>query len=722
MRWGAISVAVLLGACTYSDARTACERLAGSEAGPTRQRAAVCLAEYQRTGAASAGLEAARAMLDGGRPDEAAALAQELFASALEAEALQVAAKAEDKRGDAVRALELRQRRLVRLLGDGKSTLASRAAHEIAGARWQLGEMTQAMASSRLAVEEADRAGDSAMRVFARLGLAEHYRSHDQLVDAERLLLDADDLASSDADRAWTAAKLGSHYMDAGLDSMARSSLESALRLAETDDNKLRLSLHLNLAWVYRRSGQYALAHARLAQAAAISAEDVDLWIGRGLLLADQGYRAAGVRQLEGAVQRADGDRDLWWAWYHLGRLQQQHGDVAAARQAYQRSMHSVAALASKAGEYVSELAASHRSPYLRAIGLAARHGHWREALALVLELDGLALLAAERVSEEARASGGAGISRIGARGSPVSIDEMLAAWRGRQLSIVLSEQETVWRLEVRDGQVSGREVGRAEVLARAADALEADPSVAGPARALGAALAPAEWNDAPVHVLTIGPLSRAPLPAVVRPRGAAAPLVRVLSVLPRPASKPSDSRTIVLGDPRGDLPWAGREASLVAERLGVTAVLGPAANAGAVASARGAALLHVAAHSRLGDSGPALLLAGSALDATAVASQPGAPRVVVLASCGSAAARDDGGWGSLAAAFLTAGSDAVIASAWSVDDAATLQFIDELYRHPVAADPVAALAAAQKATRARLPARSWAAFIVIAAPPALAR
>lgn len=718
MRRAAISVAVLLVACTYDDTRTPCERLAGAEAGP-RQRAAVCLAEYQRTGAASAGLEAARALLDGRRLAEAEALARELFATAVEAEALLVAAKAADGGGDSGRALELRQRRLVQLLEEGKSELASRAAHELAGERGQRGELPQAMAASRLAVEEADRAGDGAMRAFARIGLADHLRRNDQLADAERLLLDADDLAASDAARAWTAAKLGMHYIDAGLDTVAHSHLARAGRLMAADPT-LRLSVPLNQAWVYRRNGEHVLAHVALAQAAAVDDQDVDLWIGRGVLLADQGDLEAGVRQLEGAVQRAESDRDLWWAWYHLGRLQQQRGDLAAARQAYQRSMLSVAAFASKAGQYVGELAASHRSPYLSAIGLEARQGLWQQALALVLELDGLALLADERGSDEARA--GAGMRRIGAGGTPVSVEEVVAAWRGRQLSIVLSEEETVWRLEVRDGQVTGREVGRAEVLERAAEALEADPGAAGPARLLGAALAPAEWAEAPVHVFTIGPLSGAPLPAVVRPNGAKAPLVRVLSVLPRSPSKPFDTRTIVLGDPRGDLPGARREASLVAERLGVSAVFGGGANLGALAAAHGAALLHVAAHSRLGDSGPALLLAGGALDATAVASQPGAPRVVVLASCGSAVARDDGGWGSLAAAFLAAGSEAVIASAWSVDDAATLQFIDELYRHPVAADPVAALVRAQAATRATLPARAWAAFTVIAAPPALAR
>lgn len=724
MRSGAIAVAVLLGACTYDDARTACERLAGSEAGPTRQRAAVCLAEYQRTGAASAGLEAARALSNSGRAEEAVALAQKLYNNPVAAEVLLLAAKVAVALGDFALAFELRERRLVLLLADGESAQASRAAHELAYKRWKRGEEQEAMAASRLAVVEADRAGDLKMRISARLGLADLLRHREQLADAERTLASAQELAQLAVSRAWIAAKYGMLYLDAAHDRLAQQHLERALALVGSEKEKtLRLSLHLNLAWILRKGGNYVRSHAELAAAAALEPEDIDVWLGRGLLLAAQGEFKGGLHEVRVAAARASDDRERFWAWYQVGQLEQKRGEVAAAHEAYQRSIRSVRALAVKAGAYVGDLAASHRLPYVRAIGLAARRGDWRGALALVLELDELALLAAERVSEDLATMPSQFAAESAVRpGSAVSVEAMLAAWRGRQLAILLSEQGTVWRLEVRDGEVTGVEVGRAEVLEAAAEALEADPGAAGPARVLGAALAPADWGAGHVDVLTIGSLSRAPLSAVVRPGDAASPLVRVLSVIPRPAGAASDNRTVVLGDPRADLPGARREALQVAEHLGVTAVLGGAASVGALAAARGAALLHVAAHSQVGDAGAMLLLADGALDAATLTSQPGAPRVVVLASCGSALARDDGRWGSLAAAFLAAGSDAVIASAWSVDDAATLQFIDELYRHPVAADPVAALAAAQKATRARLPARVWAAFTVIAAPPALAR
>jgi CHAT domain-containing protein len=59
-----------------------------------------------------------------------------------------------------------------------------------------------------------------------------------------------------------------------------------------------------------------------------------------------------------------------------------------------------------------------------------------------------------------------------------------------------------------------------------------------------------------------------------------------------------------------------------------------------------------------------------------------------------------------------------VLAAAWSVDDSATRRFVQALYRQPVREHPARALAAAQASTRAVLPARIWAAFTIIAAPP----
>jgi CHAT domain-containing protein len=195
-----------------------------------------------------------------------------------------------------------------------------------------------------------------------------------------------------------------------------------------------------------------------------------------------------------------------------------------------------------------------------------------------------------------------------------------------------------------------------------------------------------------------------------------------VLGVLPRskPVALPSD-KAIVLGDPRGDLASAREEAFAVAERLGIAAQVGAGVTSRALTDAEGAGLLHLAMHAELHDDGPILLFADRAVGMPDILAMSAAPRVVVLARCGGSAARDDAGWGSLAAAFLTAGASAVVASPWAVGDRATkrlvLQFYRELYRAGTMTDPTAALAAAQDKLQTEA-SRDWAGFTVIRGAP----
>jgi len=56
------------------------------------------------------------------------------------------------------------------------------------------------------------------------------------------------------------------------------------------------------------------------------------------------------------------------------------------------------------------------------------------------------------------------------------------------------------------------------------------------------------------------------------------------------------------------------------------------------------------------------------------------APRIAVLAGCGSAAATDEEGWGSIAAALLESGTLVVIATDRSVGDAASLSLMRDFY------------------------------------------
>src|SRR4030095_14251785 len=89
-------------------------------------------------------------------------------------------------------------------------------------------------------------------------------------------------------------------------------------------------------------------------------------------------------------------------------------------------------------------------------------------------------------------------------------------------------------------------------------------------------------------------------------------------------------------------------------------------------------------------------------------------PRLTVLASCSSGVQTGRQMWGSLGAAFLAAGSRAVLASLWSVDDRHTREFVRRFYEEGGAVDPAIALAQAQRvAIRQGVSPKDWAPFVL---------
>jgi CHAT domain-containing protein len=91
----------------------------------------------------------------------------------------------------------------------------------------------------------------------------------------------------------------------------------------------------------------------------------------------------------------------------------------------------------------------------------------------------------------------------------------------------------------------------------------------------------------------------------------------------------------------------------------------------------------------------------------------------------------DDEGWGSFASALLEAGTETVVATDRSVEDAAALSLMTEFYAQPDwHTDPARALARVQAAVAAKdgastgsaSRAGSWAAFSVLGRPPFVPR
>ena len=312
-------------------------------------------------------------------------------------------------------------------------------------------------------------------------------------------------------------------------------------------------------------------------------------------------------------------------------------------------------------------------------------------------------------------------------------------------LDLVEGEQTTVLFVVTRDTAIAALLPGRRVIaprLQRLADAVTS-PSVddlAPVAGLAGAALA--EWPAdlaALLQEATLltwspdGSWHRFP-PALLVGSAAGPALARVPSVAvlahlradPVQAEGQATLLAVCGPDPDGPglLPGAEAETIRLAARY-----RGVRRSEGAVFDAvawRGAATLHLAAHTRLDPWQPWTTTitvargAGGQVRATDIAGLELDARLAVLAGCATAGTRVVGGEGliGLAGGFLAARTPAVVATLWPVDDFAAARFMDPFYAALADGQTVAqALAAARAVCRAD-PAtaapRHWAGYVVV--------
>jgi len=240
---------------------------------------------------------------------------------------------------------------------------------------------------------------------------------------------------------------------------------------------------------------------------------------------------------------------------------------------------------------------------------------------------------------------------------------------------------------------------------------------------------------DETLHVLAIGPLGKVPLAALRDADGSPSigrrPLVRVLALRAtspeRSGASPRSSLPTHEGSSRGRDGRIGRCRG--PGRRGAGIGIRNIASGNARSTVGGTRCRAACPRRPRGQPGHrrALRLADGDIDPAEMVRGRLAPRLAVLASCGSAAAKDEEGWGSIAAALLESGTAAVLATDRSVGDAASLTIMRDFYAQPDwRADPARALARVQRALDARAatsgePAaqpRAWAAFSVLHRPP----
>jgi tetratricopeptide (TPR) repeat protein len=311
---------------------------------------------------------------------------------------------------------------------------------------------------------------------------------------------------------------------------------------------------------------------------------------------------------------------------------------------------------------------------------------------------------------------------RLGAASAPPLDGASLMATIGdREALVFLTIGAVTWRAHIVHGAVAFTRLPvDTPELAHQFSAAPGDPVASARASAV---LLPADLSGRgdTLYVIATGPLANVPFAALYW-RGRYLIDQRPVARLPglaalRSAPARWDQRMIFVGDSRGDLPEAAREVREVAAAMGASACVGSAASRQVLASARGARILHIAAHGIATSSGRAIVLADGNLTAADVLDAGLDPRLVVLSGCATAASDDAESWDGFPSAFLAAGSRYVVATLRSVEDPAAARVTEAYYAQSEAMNPIERLAAAQRQVSGTLPVAAWASFAAWGSP-----
>jgi hypothetical protein len=229
------------------------------------------------------------------------------------------------------------------------------------------------------------------------------------------------------------------------------------------------------------------------------------------------------------------------------------------------------------------------------------------------------------------------------------------------------------------------------------------------------------------LRVLPHGPARGLDLHAAMLDGGpvvARLPVVYGLDLPPRPPTSVDDARTLLVADPRGDLPGARLEGDAVAVAIGaapLTRLVGEAATGDAVRRALGTAgRFHYAGHGRFGGAtgweSILPLAADGALTLDDILALPNVPALVVLSGCETARQADAARLEQLglAQAFLAAGAHAAVAATRPVADTLATALSTAFYGALAHASPEEALRTAQLTLRAQSEAQDWATFRIL--------
>ncbi len=617
---------------------------------------------------------------------------------------------------------------------------------------WRRSRYREAFLFFSSALESAVKAKDRDLEEVSARGLHNVLYSVGDLQGARQALERAGELAGEQDSsiQAWILLSRGNVLTDEGRLALARRDLEQALALgAAGTEHKFFRSTHLNLTNIHLRLGDAARAAHHLEEAwkhAEPGEPMPSLLYYRARVALAQGRPADAVQALTTALSQAP---DPDWAWdleYQRGRAEEARGDLKAAEAAYKKSIEIVEEMRRSLAfdELKTWLLDKKREPFEALFRLQARSGRTEEALATAEKAQARTLLDALLHAHSAAGSvrGTAwspdvAAARIGdlerllpvMSESPVAvlqpIDHVLRAFGDRHGLVYFEAGDEVWLATVTRQEVHLHPLTLpAAGIRRLAERFLAHPEDAGAAGELGETLLPPAAlpeRGKTVYVVADGVLGNLPFAALRREDRYLVedhPVVLLPSLNALAALESRDvempGTPLVLADPRGNLPAAALEGRAVAKLLSASLRTGGTATSRELEGAARARIVHLATHTGLSVRGPWLLLADRRLGASEIVTHRIGPRLVVLASCASGVRPGRQMWGSMGAAFLAAGSRAVLASLWSVEDQQTREFVLRFYTEGGASDPAGALARAQRVAIGRGQSPTlWAPFVL---------
>lgn len=742
------SLATLVAGC-YREPSEECRRLLDQQA--NEEAVLRCRELFESTGDPGAGILAAQAHQRLGHTGEALAWVERLQNTAAEADARRLESEINWRRGDAAGAAAAGRRELLLRHRGEEHARAAETGYYLFYYAWATGDYDEALGFARQSLEDAVRAADQSLEAQALQALYMVLYEVGDLERAERVLKAANRLIAPTQrdERARLQVYEGLIRLNTGRTALARDAFARALELAEDADRSFYRSTHLNLVKANLTLGAVDEAARHLAAAEQYAEPGGGLPIAllyyRACVLHAQGRFAEAAAVTATALAASPDPAWLRDLEYQRGLTEEARGDLVAAEEAYGRAADEVERMRAALGtdELKSWLLEQKRRPFEALFRLQARGGRVGEALATAERarartlLDALLDISSAAVSDGSDVGGPAGERLAALRelmpplhrsaaADLAPLDQVLAAIGDRTLVIYVEAADELWRFMVSPSRVDLQRLAATPAEARRlAQRFLAYPDEPGPSAALAEILLPKELPtdpDSTIYVAADGGLATLPFAALRRngrflieySRVAYVPSLRALAAM-LGSSLPEYGPPLVLADPRGDLPGAASEARQVATRLEVLPLLQGDATLAALPRSPQPRILHLATHTGLGPRGPWLALAEGEVTASTVVASGLAPRLVVLAGCASAAHRGREMSGSLGAAFLAAGSPAVLASLWSVEDEATREFILRFYDEGGSAEPAAALARTQRRFIAAGESPSiWAPFVVM--------